>query len=77
MPAGLKVENMTLIDGIYHAKNIPETVDEYTHGLESLFSIYTTSFWHIHRTNCVISCINKHIKPNISWFADVGGGGDK
>ena len=70
----LKLENMTLKEGIYYANNIPDQVNVPEEGLETMNAIAYTSFWNKHRTDCIICTLNNFISPGLDWFADVGGG---
>ena len=72
----LKLDNMTLEDGIYHAKNIPDSseLDMPEEGLDMLDPLNHTSFWHKHRADCIVRTLENFMPPDTGWFADVGGG---
>jgi len=75
----IKTENMTLQDGIYYANNIPDRADIalYDERMEGLDSLYDTSFWHNHRTACIIAATDatrKWSSDCVTGIIDVGGG---
>ena len=73
-----KLEDMTLTDGIYHAKNVShEELGSSSFDKTSLtYSTFYDGFWHNHRIKCIISAMKAILPPHDErGFVDVGGGG--
>ncbi|MCL2398454.1 MAG: class I SAM-dependent methyltransferase [Defluviitaleaceae bacterium] len=77
MLENLKLENMEIKNGIYCANNIPDTskIDMPIEGLDGIDIVNSTSFWHKHRTACIITAIKTFVPlQENQGFVDIGGG---